>query len=464
LSLSLSQNTMMQLWLQCQRDFDLSPFELRIESSSSSAFQSASSSSTQNAQRRESDEYSISPGTMAVSPSQLSHGKGNYKDEEEDDAGKQSSKSRASIKSSDPRPGVTRTPSGDGGRKRSNVTAGAARGKTRPSITRKRSSQAGPPAQPVPATESAKPRKSIIKSPRISTAEQNLIGERHAIGTAVPIQMAATPAETAEPPSRKISTFELPSASSWQSVESQAEPSAEVAGPPASPPKSPLIIDKNFRERFQHQLRSSTNLAGAKGMRKTGSVVRFADEVDVPEDFRKLKGATRENDMAAPHSAFGESSRRAGSEGQQPRSATVNLSRPTRPRGNERHDSTGSVAAVSDDGSDDFDTEDVVAPIPRTRSQLSMAIAGLRRSQSLSEQEPDTSFAVASPDIEQEQQALISGKQGKTLTADEEKLLAMGRKDGVTKAGGVNLPKELTVKGKFATPGDDYESPEEPIF
>ncbi|KAK5091984.1 hypothetical protein LTR70_006131 [Exophiala xenobiotica] len=453
---------MMQLWLQCQRDFDLSPFELRIESSSSSAFQSASSSSTQLAQRRESEESQLSPGTTSISPTQVLRAK-ESSEEDEEDTGKQCTKSRASTKSSDSKPGITRTPSVETSRKRSNVAAGAARGRVRPPMIRKRSSQAGPSAQPVLTSENVKPRKSIIKSPRTSTEEQSLINERHEIGTAVMTQMTATPKRTVELPGRKISTFEL-SASSWQSVESQTEPSTGVAVPPTSPLKSPLVIDNNFRERFQHQLRSSTNLAGMKAMRKTGSVVRFADEVDVPEDFRKLRGAARQKDVATPHSSFGESSRRTESEGQQSRSDTLTLGRPARPTGNERHDSTGSVAAISDDGSDDFDAEDVAAPIPRTRSQLSMAIADLRRSQSLSEREPETSFAVASPDAEEEQQALISGKQGKILIAEEEKLLAMGRKDGVTKAGGVNLPKELTVKGRFLRPDDGYESPEEPIY
>ncbi|KAK5941944.1 hypothetical protein PMZ80_005895 [Knufia obscura] len=332
-------------------------------------------------------------------------------------------------------------------------------------MTRKRSSQAGPPAQPAPSSEGTKPRKSIIKSPRASTEGQNPDDDSREPRNAMLTQTTATSSTASELPGRKISTFELPSASSWQSVESHAEPSTAAAGLSTSQPKSPLIIDKNFRERFQDQLRSSTNLAGMnKTMRKTGSVVRFADEVDMPEDFRKLKGANRQKDTPTPQPEVGESSRRSASEDQQARSDTENQGRSWRPRGLERHDSVGSVAAVSDDGADGFDTEDVVGPIPRTKSQLSMAIADLRRSQSLSEQNVEGSFAVTSPRLEEEQEALISGKQGKKPSEEEEKLLAMGRKDGVTKAGGVNLPKELTVKEGFELPGGDYESPEEPLY
>jgi len=192
-------------------------------------------------------------------------------------------------------------------------------------------------------------------------------------------------------------------------------------------------------------------------MRKTGSVVRFADEVDEPEGFRDLRGA---KNISAPQSDDGESWHRAASEGQQPRPDPGSQGRSWRPKGIERHDSVGSVAAVSDDG---FDTEDVVGPVLRTKSQLSMAIADLRRSRSLGEQEAETTLAVTSPQIEEEQ-SLIPGKQGKKPSEEEEKLLAMGRKDGVTKAGGVNLPKELTVKGGFELPGDGYESPEEPLY
>jgi len=329
---------------------------------------------------------------------------------------------------------------------------------------RKRSSQGIPSAQPASASEDIKRRKSIIKSPRTSAEGQNLIDNRGEPRTVVLAQMTASPTTAAEVPARKISAFELPSASSWQSVESHAEPPTKAAGISMSQPKSPLIIDQNFRERFQNQLRSSTNLTTMnKAMRKTGSVVRFADEVDASENFRKLKSADRQTDISTPQMDVGETWRRAASEGQQPRSDTENLGQVWRPRGIERHDSVGSVAAVSDDGSDRFDTEDVIAPIPRTKSQLSMAIADLRRSQSLAEQEAETSYAVTSPRIEEEQETLISGKQGKKPTEEEEKLLSMGRKDGVTKAGGVNLPKGLTVKGDFV-PDGGYESPEEPLY
>ena len=202
----------MQLWLECQRDFDISHFELRIESSSSSSFPSASSSSTQIAQRRPSEESQVSSSTASSSLKQLLQHEKALEDEEQK-ASKHST--GPGLKTSDPKPGIRRTPSGEAGRKRSNIATGGARGRTRPSITRKRSSQAGPTTQPLPpSAENVKPKKSIIKNPRTSEEEQNFIDNNRESTTVTSPQKSVTISATDETPGRKISTFELPSASS----------------------------------------------------------------------------------------------------------------------------------------------------------------------------------------------------------------------------------------------------------
>lgn len=262
-------------------------------------------------------------------------------------------------------------------------------------------------------------------------------------------QMTQSPTST-DLPDRKISIFELPSASSWQSVDSHSDPFTTSSKNAFAPAPSSLLVDKNFRERFvetQKHLRSSTNLVDMnRAMRKTGSVVRFADEVDTSEDLRKLKGAVRTSPLSP----------RAASEGQQPRNADQPQSwRQPLPH----RDSVGSVAAVSDDGSDEFGPE-----LPRTKSQLSLAIASLKRTQSAGEAGSLISEGITSPQIEQEQEALISGAATKKLSEEEEKLLAMARKGGVTKAGGVNMPKEMTVRASGFELGSSYESPDEPLY
>lgn len=281
--------------------------------------------------------------------------------------------------------------------------------------------------------------------------------------------MTTTSTTASELSERRISAFELPSASSWQSIESHAEPSASTAHGSVSHPGEPLVIDKNFRERFleaQGKLRSSTNLDGMnRPIRKTGSVVRFADEVNAATSFTHLQKsrslADRREDPAAPH--VEQSFHRAVSEGGQAKS-NQDLSRgeprPWRPSGFQRHDSVGSVAAVSDD-----DSNEAIETLPRNKSHLSLGIADLKRSQIDGNQGSQARYghAVTSPQIEDEQGALISGAKSKSPTQDEENLLAMGRKGGVTKAGGVNLPKELTVKGKFELE-DSFDGPETSHF
>lgn len=450
----------MQLWFQCQRDFDLAPFQLLIGSSDSSEQPSANSSSSQIADRRGSKDSAYSSSTISDSPGNTLDISNSLED------GQPSNKAKAKAHASESKVGVARTSSSDGGRKRPALTTNSSRGRTRPTLPRKRSSQVER------ATEPAKPRKSIIKSPRSSHDGSSLEGPSKFASQDREHRSSIIVSETAQ---RKISDFELPSASSWQSVESHAT-LGQNSKTSTSPSNEPLVIEKNFREKFletQSKIKSSsTNLAAmGRQMRKTGSVVRFADEVEIGPAFSPLKKYISASDQVvrqatSPHS--GSSLHRAASEGQHPRSdrdpgleaAQHVEARPWRPSGIERHDSIGSVAAVSDDGSDEMLLE-----LPRVRSQLSLGIAELKRTQSTGELDAAASpgIAVTSPEIEQEQDALISGKLKKGPTAEESRLLAMGRSGGVTRAGGINLPNNLTVKGKFVIDDDD-DSADETTF
>lgn len=454
--MSLSQDAIFRLWMQCQRPFDLAPFDLDFESSSSSVYDNGPAQRTQLAPRSLSKEPQPSRTSDEVSPSNLSPDK----DATDDGRGPEpDQKAKTSSRSSEFRPSLARSTSGEASRKRTSATATTVRGKSRPTMSRKRSSQSTQPS------ENAKPRKSIIKSPRTSSEVQTEEPRRES-ATTILARVTASPSTTDELPGRKISAFELPSASSWQSVESHDHHTSflsTAAGGEVDP--NPLAIEKNFRERFKQQLHSSTNLASMnRAIRKTGSVVRFADEVDFPEQLRQASTANRQKDkyneavsQQAGESAASAASASRVSAGHPPRQSQTQA---WRPGGLQRHDSTGSVAAVSEEGDEEQnDDEGIVMPLPRTKSQLSLAIKDLKRSQSSTAPTAEANEnVVTSPQIEHDQQ-----KVGKKRSEEEETLLAMGRKDGVTRAGGVNLPKELTVKGA-RRPDDRFEEPDAPLF
>lgn len=455
---------MFQLWMQCQRDFDLTPFDLQIESSSSSACESTAVQTAQIPERRLSKDSQRSHGSELVSPPlslSLSEGEDF---EEPTQGGKKSAKnrqkSRTISRNSDTRPGVARTTSSEASKKRPSLTASTGRSKARPSVGRKRSSQTTQPS------DAPKPRKSIIKSPRSPTHDNEKSENIPKTQTAILAQMTASPTTAAELASRKISVFELPSASSWQSVESHDHRPATNTGMLSNTGADPPLVDKDFRGKFietQKQLHSSTNLAGMnKTMKKTGSVVRFADDV---EEVRRLKKTDKQNLENSPlsNSRPGPLSRSQAASASQQGELGQGFTDPWQSQGLNRHNSIGSVAAVSDD-SDDGLEDGIAMQLPRVRSQLSLGIANLKRSQSIGgDEQDDDENAVTSPQIEQEQEALISGRSTKKKTEEEEKLLAMGRKDGVTKAGGVNLPNELRVRGPRNS-NDRFEKPEEILF
>lgn len=428
---------MMRLWIRCQQGFDLSPFELQIWDGPASLRDSSSSSG------RPPQQLQKSVVSAPISPTQvIDTQESATRGAALESTATAASRTKRNSSQTTAKPALTRTASGnEPGRKRSSITAPSTRGKSRPSVTRKRSSQSTQPS------DNSRPRRLTVKSPRSSAADAEALDSKQNLRPSIADRISQSPGAT-NFPSRKISVFELPSASSWQSVDSHTDPFASTSKKASEEDPQPLQIDKNFRERFnenQKQLRSSTNLAGMhRTMRKTGSVVRFADEVNVPESLRKLKG------IAADAPAASMSDERSPASPEQAQSWRQALSH----RG-----SIGSVAAVSDEGSDELDPE-----LPRIKSHLSLAIANLKRSQSSGEVGSLHDAGVTSPEIEMEQEALISGAHTKKKSEEEEKLLAMAHKDGVTKAGGINMPKELTIKGTAFELGSSYDSPEEPLY
>lgn len=272
----------MRLWMQCQQDFDLSPFHLYIldaNTNAASSLDSASSQATQIATRPSSKQSYASSSADSLSPTQMLPA-------QDSSIQGTSSGTRAKQPQSQttPKPALVRTTSGnEASRKRPSITTASSRGKARPSMPRKKSSQSGQ------NTDNIKPRKSIIKSPQSPSKGVEGSDSRRDSKTSIMSQMTQSPTSS-DLPDRKISIFELPSASSWQSVDSHADPFTSSSKNAFAQAPSSVLVDKNFRERFvetQKQLRSSTNLVEMnRAMRKTGSVVRFADEVETSEDTR----------------------------------------------------------------------------------------------------------------------------------------------------------------------------------
>ena len=128
---------------------------------------------------------------------------------------------------------------------------------------------------------------------------------------------------------------------------------------------------------------------------------------------------------------------------------------PTSPLRNENaipsrlHMSMASIAI-----SDDSDTESSSSgqmELPRTKSHLSLLINNKRN------QTGDTDIGPAP------QSQGPAGKDKEKARSKEEELLSMGRRDGVTKAGGVQVPKQQRVS-ELEDPGYHSPSSPEPLF
>lgn len=200
------------------------------------------------------------------------------------------------------------------------------------------------------------------------------------------------------------------------------------------------LVDPGFRVKFvenQKKLSSVTNLAGLAKVRKSVSTVRFAD--DSPEDVGK--GKEKEvlptlNDQRADNPSHMKSSSKGTSQRQQQHLKS-------------RGDS-------DDDGDDDSDSDsdeddDLQMKLPRTKSQLSLLIQHKR--------EQTGSQDLGPPSSPEEATKPPRGKE----KSKEEELLSMGRRDGVTKAGGVQVTRQQRVMARDE-PEDLSSSSPEPLF
>lgn len=208
------------------------------------------------------------------------------------------------------------------------------------------------------------------------------------------------------------SNFQLPSPSSWED-EPTSNFGQTVASTSCTDPSSELVIEPNFRNKFAERIASSGNLAGMSRMKKSGSVVRFADEI--PVDLRR----STEQDVAATSE------------------------NPDRPEMRHR----GSIVSIASDAISDED--DMPSPgLQRTKSQLSMLIDetiarnGRKSFENL-------------PNVARRGRSKVSQQEG----SEEDKLLAMAHKEGVTKAGGAQLSRRFRLSAESES---RYSSPSPP--
>ena len=280
------------------------------------------------------------------------------------------------------------------GNKKTSFVANTARAKARPSVPRRKSSN-GTTSQ----AKQKEPLRSPVKSPPPlqESSGNEPFPEAPNINPIRAGAMGPPPGLPVPAPGTNSSGFLLPSASSWQSVEST---SPGKGGQDSIIQSSIPLVDPDFRKQFvEARSASQLNLAGAgTKMRSTGSVVRFAE--DLPDAGR---GKAKESSLGPGRRGSGAESRR---------SSLI----------------TSTPAVVDADKEDDEDEGLIM--LPRTRSQLSLAIQERRRlsgSQNLG------------PGANNGNKAKGKGKahnKDKDKEDTEDELLKMGRRDGVTKAGG----------------------------
>jgi hypothetical protein len=219
--------------------------------------------------------------------------------------------------------------------------------------------------------------------------------------------------------------FALPSAGSWQSVESTSPKHAMAATAPTESTVSKDLVEPDFRGKFvetQKKLASSTNLVGLGKMRRPGSIVRFADELATDDTS---KGKEREVSSSLRDENLG----------------------PSRLR-------TSMASATIVDDTDSDSSSGGQMELPRTKSQLSLMINNKRSE-------------TGSFDIGPEAQPQVANRKDKEARektrSKEEELLSMGRRDGVTKAGGIQVPRQQRVS-ELEGPGYESPSSPEPLF
>ena len=303
-------------------------------------------------------------------------------------------------------------------KKKTSFVTASARAKTRPTLPKRRSAQGSNVAL---AKGERSPRLQPKRTPPIGPVPkpaQERIGELPP-GRRPPPGLPSLPrkletnralweSQCAYPDTEETSGFALPSASSWQDVGSvgSSDIGTGTSGTSLGPPAS--LVETDFRKKFAEN-KSQTNLSGLGRLGKSGSMVRFKD--DVPERLEQDDEGIDKMEEKSEH------------------------------------------ALVSP--SEELDEE---AVLPRTKSQLSMLIAHARRKSS--------SHELPGPSSLQQGQNDCCSKAEKNQVEDEKEdgLLMMGRKDGVTKAGGLSsvargkrMMGEQIEPEKFA-----YQSPPTP--
>ncbi|OAG36617.1 hypothetical protein AYO21_09177 [Fonsecaea monophora] len=389
LTKSMTSARLMRLWSLCTQDVDLTPIEdgtntrrvPELITQTTGATPRTRPNVAPTLQDFRFPSVAANTGDEERQPSSgQPNGRGRMQSEDASGSG-----SHATSESST-RPTLSRTTSG--GRQRPPVLATAGKSRARPQIPRRKSSSQKSPGGP-----------SGPKSPRaksgaatVDVTIQDTSGGAGALtNRGLPPGLPIVPSNTAPP----------------------------------LPTSSGELVEPDFRGKFvetQKKLVSSTNLAGLNRIKKTGSVVRFADEL--PQELRKGKEREKE--------------------------ATI----PTRDEapGSSRLRRSISSEAVSDDADDD-DSSLENMQLPRTKSQLSLLIQTKR---------DEIGSSDIGPAGEQENN---KGKEQAKEKAQsrEEDLLSMGRRDGVTKAGGVQGRKQHRIS-EIEDPGYFSPSSPEPLF
>lgn len=289
-----------------------------------------------------------------------------------------------------------------GNKKASFVANTSSRAKSRPSVPRRKSSQGTVPQA------KKEPLRSPIKSPvKLPPPLQASAGSEPF--PPIPVVNQVRHGQMGPPPGLPIPlsgangpAFLLPSASSWQSVEST---SPDRGGQDSIIQSSMPLVDPNFRKQFaEARSASQINLAvvGTK-MRKTGSVVRFAE--DLP-DLGRAK---------SKESVLGPGRRGSGAEA--------------------RRSSLSENTPAIDDTDEESSQDEGLSMLPRTRSQLSLAIQERRRTSGSQNLGPTPDQGDSQNEAKGKGKAVDKGKE-KEKEDTEDELLKMGRQDGVTKAGG----------------------------
>ncbi|KIV76943.1 hypothetical protein PV11_08790 [Exophiala sideris] len=413
---TMTSARLVRLWRRCSEDTDLTPIEglflPRITQGSQDRAQSPCLSPTTvdraaKTSSPQSDQAPITPNrfeaSSATQESRSTRGSVSSQHGRRRSQDTTGSTSHTTPESST-RPSLTRTSSG--GRTRGAIVATAGRARTRPQLGRRKSSS----ARTVTTNNPRSPR------PQPESSERGIAQGVNIAPPAAPRFTRGPPPGLPNPPATTSGAgFHLPTSSSWQSVNSGND--GPHLGSTAPVTSSADLVDRDFRGKFvesQRKLASSTNLASLD--RRSGSVVRFADEI--PRISRK--GKSKETS---------------------PELKTENMA-PSRLRSSITSDE---FANDQDESSDDQ------MELPRVKSSLSLLIKTKREEIGRSDLGPEAAGFKG------------KGKEPDKSNSKEEELLSMGRRGGVTKAGGVQVPESQRVS-EHDDPGQFFSSSPEPLF